>query len=109
LAFVGGMVPGRREVGPVVGCGDGGRVREDAHPHACQMVAPRATHSGSDTTRTGRFAAFALSRGRTGCIWPATRCTRTAEGPKRRSIYCKTRREADEKLTKAKALERDIF
>ena len=30
-------------------------------------------------------------------------------GPKRKSIYCKTRREADEKLTKVKALERDTF
>jgi integrase len=35
--------------------------------------------------------------------WCAQFVVHTAEGPKRRTLYGKTRREVDEKLTKAKA------
>src|ERR671911_2085075 len=35
--------------------------------------------------------------------WCAQYVVHTAEGPKRRTLYGKTRREVDEKLTKAKA------
>ena len=39
---------------------------------------------------------------RTGSSWPATR-SRRPRAPKRKTLYGKTRREVDEKLTKAKA------